>query len=493
MIAPEVAPWAKTGGLADVLGGLPAALEQLGHNTTVILPRYRGVEMPATTTATTRSLSLGNRSFSVTTHVAQVSERRRVVFVDHPDSFDRPGLYGENGTEYSDNALRFALFCTAALDAAESEANRGEPFDVVQAHEWQSGLVPALLAIDPARWPRLAEAGRVFTIHNLAYQGLFPKETVPTLGLPWELFRVDTGEFWAQLSFLKTGVNYSDLVTTVSPTYARETREPEFGCGMEGVLAALGDRYLGILNGIDTDLWNPSSDQWLPAQYDAGKLAGKRVCKRALLERFQLPVGDDALNRPLIGMVSRLVDQKGLHLIAAASEQLMELDATWVFLGTGDPKHEAMLRTLALEHPTRVGAFVGFDESLAHLIEAGSDMFLMPSLFEPCGLNQMYSLRYGTVPIVRAVGGLDDTVQAYTARARKANGFKFADTTADGLIRTVKQAIRVFHNRDAWARLQRQGMAEDHSWANSAEEYVRVYRRARLDAAGRRGAAQSSA
>jgi starch synthase len=230
----------------------------------------------------------------------------------------------------------------------------------------------------------------------------------------------------------------------------------------------------------------------LPATYDADDLSGKRVCKRALLERFRLPVGDDAMSRPLIGLVSRLVNQKGLDLIGDARTQLASLDATWVFLGTGDAAHEAMLRTLALEHPTRVGVFIGFDESLAHLIEAGSDMFLMPSRFEPCGLNQMYSLRYGTVPIVRAVGGLDDTVQSHTSRARKATGFKFSEATPEALVRTVKQAVRLFEDGNAWARLQRQGMAEDHSWAASAKEYVKVYRRARADAASRLGGAPAS-
>jgi starch synthase len=312
--------------------------------------------------------------------------------------------------------------------------------------------------------------------------------------LPWEVFGVDGGEFWGQLSFLKTGVQFSDVVTTVSPSYARETRQTEFGCGLEGVLSARGDRYLGILNGIDTDVWNPAADPRLPEPYDAAHLAGKRACKRALLERFRLPVGDDALDRPLVGMVSRLVDQKGLDLIAEGRADLVSLDASWVFVGTGDARHEAMLRGLAAEHPTRVGAFIGFDEALAHLVEAGSDVFLMPSRFEPCGLNQMYSLRYGTVPIVRAVGGLDDTVQPYTARARKATGFKFPEATADALVRTVRHAIRLFHDdRETWARLQQNGMAEDHGWATPAKEYVKVYRRARLDAAGRGIAAAVSA
>jgi starch synthase len=492
MIASEVAPWAKTGGLADVLAGLPAALDRLGHETTVVVPRYRDVELPAVST-TARRVTVGTTSHEVGIHTAAISGRRRVVFVDCPEYFDRDGFYAADGREFPDNAARFALLSVAALDVAEADATAA--VDIVHAHDWQAGLVPFLLRTQPQRWPRLSTAGLVLTVHNLAYQGLFPRETVPALGLSWDVFRVEGGEFWGQLSFLKTGLSYSDQLTTVSPTYARETQQAEFGCGMEGVLAARASeqRYVGILNGIDADVWNPATDPWLPEPYDAGRLSGKRACKRALLERFHLPVGDDALDRPLVGMVSRLVDQKGLDLVAAASADLVALDASWVFVGTGDATHEAMLRRLAAGHPTRVGAFIGFDEGLAHLVEAGSDMFLMPSRFEPCGLNQMYSLRYGTVPIVRTVGGLDDTVQPYTSRARKATGFKFPEATPDALVRTVRQAVRLFHDREAWARLQQQGMAEDHGWAASAKEYVRVYRRARLDAAGRGIAATVSA
>jgi starch synthase len=257
---------------------------------------------------------------------------------------------------------------------------------------------------------------------------------------------------------------------------------------MEGVLASRATRYLGILNGIDTRVWDPQTDPHLPAHYSASNLAGKAACKRALLQRFNLPLGDDALARPVIGMVSRLVPQKGLDLIEAAASELVALDATWVFIGTGDRRYEAFLQSLASRYPSRVGVHIGFDESLAHLLEAGSDMFLMPSLFEPCGLNQMYSLRYGTVPIVHAVGGLDDTVQTYTARARHANGFKFDQPSPEALVRTVKQAVRLFREPDAWRRLMEAGMAADHSWSHSAKEYVKVYRRTRVLAA-RRGAA----
>jgi starch synthase len=480
MVASEVAPWAKTGGLADVLASLPEALDHLGHRVTVVLPRYRGVVVP-TARVSERTVTRGRVTHRVWFHVSRISERRRVVFVDCPELFDRDGFYTTGGHDFPDNADRFAILSTAALDLAESSA-ADEPIDIVHAHDWQAGLVPLMLRMEPARWPRLAKAGTVFTIHNLLYQGLFPKDLVPRLGLDWSAFSVDRGEFWGQLSYLKAGITASDYVTTVSPTYARETLTPEFGYGFEGVLQSREDRYLGILNGIDTSTWDPASDEWLPARFDATSLAGKAVCKRALLERFQLPVGDDALARPLVGMVSRLARQKGLDLIEAASASLVQLDASWVFLGSGEARYEQLLRGLAARHPSRVGVRIGFDEPLAHLIEAGSDMFLMPSIFEPCGLNQMYSLRYGTVPVVHGVGGLDDTIQPYTARARRANGFKFREPTGDVLLKTMRQAVRLYQNRRVWEGLMRQGMTEDHSWETSAREYVKVYRRARHDA-----------
>jgi starch synthase len=331
----------------------------------------------------------------------------------------------------------------------------------------------------------VARAGLVFTIHNLAYQGLFPRSTVPALGLDWERFTAGGAEFWGKISFLKGGIVYSDIVTTVSPSYARETLGPEAGSGLDGVLRGRGGHYVGILNGIDPRVWNPATDRWLPAHYDAAHLQGKSTCKRALLERFRLPVGDDAMGRPLIGMVSRLVDQKGVDLVLEAAAPLLKLDATFVFVGTGEIPYERGLLDLAAAHPSRVGVFVGFDEGLAHLVEAGADMFLMPSRFEPCGLNQMYSLRYGTVPIVHAVGGLDDTIRPYTARAQRANGFKFYEPTVEALVRTIQQAVRVFRDREAWKRLMRQGMAADHSWQTAAREYVKVYRRARREADNR--------
>jgi starch synthase len=342
-------------------------------------------------------------------------------------------------------------------------------------------LLPALLRTNPARWPKSAGAGLVFTIHNLAYQGRFPREVVPRLGLDWRVFTLQGGEFWNDLSFLKSGINYSDWVTTVSPTYARETQTAAFGEGLDGVLRARRERYVGILNGIDVSVWNPATDPFLPAHYHRGDLRGKQACKRALLDTFALPVGDDALARPVIGIVSRLVDQKGFDLVDRVSEALLALDATWVVVGAGDTKYEAMWRALQARYPSRVAVFIGFDEARAHLVEAGADLFLMPSRFEPCGLNQMYSLRYGTLPVVRAVGGLDDTVRAYTTRARRANGFKFDAATGEALLGAVRQAVRLCRERPAWEALMRRAMSDDHSWDQAAREYVKVYRLARRD------------
>jgi starch synthase len=485
MIASEVAPWAKTGGLADVTGALPGALDALGHRVTTVMPRYRNKDVDGAI-ASTRTIRLGTAVHEVTYHVMTLSPRRRLVMVDVPRLFNRDGFYGHGGRDFDDNAERFGVLSAAALDFAEHDAT--EPaWDVVHAHDWQAGLAPTLLRTDPARYPRLRSTGTVFTIHNLAYQGLFGREVVPGLGLPWSVFTLETGEFYGRFSFLKAGLVYSDYITTVSPAYARETQDARFGAGMEGVLFARSQRYTGILNGIDTQAWDPASDPYVPAHFDAGNLAGKAVCKRALLEHFGLSVGDDALARPVIGLVSRLVEQKGLQLIQQAADALVALDATWVFVGTGEARFEQFLRDLATRYPSRVAVHIGFDERLAHLVEAGSDMFLMPSIFEPCGLNQMYSLRYGTVPIVTAVGGLDDTIQPYTARASGANGFKFRDVTADALVRTVRQAVRLYHDKKAWLPLMKQGMAADHSWETSAREYVKVYRRAKQAAVFRAG------
>jgi starch synthase len=483
MVASEVSPWAKTGGLGDVTSALPAALGRLGHRVTVIVPKYRGISLPDAVVFA-RPITTAGRLLTVTFHLAQTVPGVRIVMVDLPTYFDREGYYGLGNMDYADNAERFAGLAAAALEFAEHDPS-GTPPDVIHAHDWQAGLVPVILSTAASRYPRLQRAARVFTIHNLAYQGRFPREVVPALGLPWSVFSIETGEFWGQFSFLKAGLTSSDMLTTVSPTYAGETQTAALGFGLEGVLAARRNRYVGILNGIDTDVWNPAEDPYLPAHYDARDFTGKTDCKRALLARFGLAFGDDAVGRPVIGMVSRLVPQKGIDLVEAASDELAALNATWIVVGLGDPRLEAFLRTWAAQYPSRVGVHIGLDESLAHLVEAGSDILLMPSRFEPCGLNQMYSLRYGTVPVVHAVGGLEDTVQPYAVRARRANGFTFHEPSAAAMTRVLRQAVRLYDNRPAWEQLMRVGMAADHSWETSAREYVKVYRRARYAAAAR--------
>ena len=332
MVSSEMAPWAKTGGLADVLAGLPAALARQGHAVTVVLPRYRGVD-PGVTEDRSGTVALGQVRHDVVWRAREASPGVRTVFVDCPALYDRAGYYGAGGQDFADNADRFGILAAAALDYAAAE--RSHRPTIVHAHDWQAGLVPVLLRTQPDRWPGVSRAGLVFTIHNLAYQGVFDKTIVPRLGLDWRVFTMDGAEFYNQFSFLKAGLAYSDQVTTVSPRYAEETLTPAFGNRLEGALEALGDRYTGILNGIDTAVWDPATDPHLPVAYSAAARDGKRAAKRALLERFELPVGDDALARPVIAMVTRLVEQKGLDWIHAASDELMALDATWVVLGSG--------------------------------------------------------------------------------------------------------------------------------------------------------------
>jgi starch synthase len=378
----------------------------------------------------------------------------------------------------------------------------------VHAHDWQAGLAPVYLKTLYARHPTLGRTPSVITIHNLAYQGLFEPDWLPRLDLSWDLLSVDRLEFWDKISFLKGAINDADAITTVSPRYAEEIQTPEFGFGFDGILRRRAADLVGILNGIDTRKWDPIRDEFLPAPYDVEDLSGKRVAKANVLSRYGLPADAACLERPLIGMVSRMVDQKGFDLIAEVAEELPRLDATFLVLGTGEPRYEELWRALAARHPDRIGARIGFDEALAHLIEAGADIFLMPSRFEPCGLNQMYSLRYGTVPVVRAVGGLADTVRDYEPlwRMRRGGGplvpakpgdgpggavfepsdgplepsdgptgFVFQEYTPEALMHALGRALAVFKDQGEWRALQTAGMGQDHSWDRSAQEYVKIY------------------
>lgn len=468
MIASEAVPYSKTGGLADVASSLSKALANLGHDVTLVTPRYRMSGAGGEARGTVRAF-VGGNWFEADLVERALGDNARAVLVDCPPLYDRAGIYFENGHDYPDNPTRFAFLSIAALEFAAAQP---EAPSIVHIHDWQTGLAPiyARRYFAPPRVPF------VLTIHNLAYQGMFDKAWVPRLGLGWEDFTVDGFEFYDQLSFLKSGINRSDWVTTVSPTYAEEIQRPEYGYGLDGVIRGRRDRLTGILNGIDTHEWNPATDRHLPAHYTADTLEGKTVVKRALLERFGLPVDDAAMRRPLIGMVTRLVDQKGMDLVEAVAPDLAELDASFVVVGSGDARFEGLWRALASAFPDRIAAFIGFDEHRAHLVEGGADMFLMPSRFEPCGLNQMYSMRYGTVPIVRAVGGLVDTVRPYARNSDDSTGFLFSHYHPDAMMSAIADALQVYGQPQEWRRLQVNGMKQDYSWEHSAGEYVKVYK-----------------
>ena len=472
MVASEVHPFAKTGGLADVLGALPRALAKLGHDVDVVMPRYRGISFGSTVGQI--SVSLGGQVDSVDVS-AVIENGVRIVFIAHTGYFERDYLYGASSRDYPDNAERFAFLSQAALTWA---ASTGYRYDIVHAHDWQTGLVPLLMQRSVPAWRGASRPATVFTIHNLAYQGIFDASWLPRLGFGWDLMRVDALEYWNRISYLKGGVVFSRIITTVSPRYAQEIQTPELGFGFDGILRARSADLVGILNGIDYDQWDPERDLNLPVPFNASKMTGKAAAKRRVLEAFGLSRSPDSRRRPLVAMISRMVDQKGFDLLDQIADALPALGASFVLLGSGEPRYETQWRGLAVRHPGRIGVRIGFDDGLAHLMEGGADIFLMPSRFEPCGLNQMYSLRYGTVPVVRATGGLFDTVHEVDEKSGRGTGFTFTEYTPVALLGALGRALELFENRPAWRRIQRTGMREDFSWDASAREYVKVYERA---------------
>jgi starch synthase len=464
LIGSEATPFAKTGGLADVLGALPEALSRLGWQATLIMPRYRGVDAGAKIGFS--AVALGDYTAEVTFYEAALSSGARVVFLDVPELYRRTQLYAEGGKDYPDNARRFAALARASLEFC---VLGGAKPDIVHAHDWQAALAPVYLRTSYRTSPVLGGIPSVLTIHNLAYQGSFEPDWLPRLDLPRELFALDGMEYWGKISFLKGGIRDASLITTVSETYAKEIQTPQFGFGFDGILRARARDLAGIRNGIDTEEWDPARDRFLPEPFTAANLDGKLAAKAHLLERYGFAVDDALLERPLVGMISRMVYQKGLDLIAAIADDLLALDLSFVVLGTGEPRYEVLWRGLAQRRPDRVAVSIGFDEPLAHLIEAGADLFLMPSRFEPCGLNQMYSQRYGTLPVVRAVGGLADTI------TDGEDGFSFVPDTPAALLETMRRARATFDDRPKWRAMQATAMSRDHSWDRSAREYVRMY------------------
>jgi starch synthase len=472
MVASEAVPFAKTGGLADVIGALPRALVRLGHSVDVIMPRYRGIT--AGTPAGRLRVTLGTQ-IEEATFFETTEDGVRTIFVDHPRYFDREYLYGRGGHDYPDNPERFAFFARAALEWA---VIAGVQYDIVHGHDWQAGLMPVLLRDEYAFHPVIGAMSPVFTVHNLAYQGVFDASWLPRLGLGWELMHLHALEYWNRISYLKGGIIFSRVITTVSPRYAAEIQTPGFGFGFDGILRSRARDLVGILNGIDCEQWNPATDPHLPNHFDAASLEGKTAVKRALLAEFGLPLTDALIERPLVAMISRLVDQKGFDLVADIADDLPRLEATFVLLGTGERRYEDLWLALAARHPTRIAARIGFDEGLAHRIEGGADLFLMPSRFEPCGLNQMYSLRYGTVPLVRATGGLFDTVRNFDPETGDGTGFTFDEYSGPALFGTLQWALDIYKNRPVWRKIQAAGMRQDFSWDASARQYETVYQRA---------------
>jgi len=471
--ASECVPYSKTGGLADVVGALPRAIAGLGHQVTVYLPLYRGtkIQEPRTVIASI-TVPFDDRYRFCSVVDGGKHHGVRYYFIDYPPFYDRDGLYGTPLGDYRDNAERFALYCRAVLEAAKV---LGVP-DVFHCHDWQSALIPVLLRTLYDEDPALQGIPSVFTIHNIGYQGVFSPDTLPLLMLPWDLFTISKLEFFGKVNFLKGALIYSDFVTTVSRKYAQEIQTAEYGFGLEGVLRDRASTVTGILNGVDYDEWNPAVDSCIAAHYSADSLEGKQLCRQDLLRRLAL---DPQSTAPIVGIVSRFAAQKGFDLIALAADRLAHENVNIVVLGSGDKDYEDLFRRLVRQYPGRFAVKVGYDNALAHRIEAGADMFLMPSRYEPCGLNQIYSLKYGTVPVVRSVGGLDDTIEPHDVRTGKGTGFKFHEYTPEALLAAMQAALALYRKPKEWRKLMLNGMARDFSWPVSAREYLKIYDKVR--------------
>jgi starch synthase len=472
--SPEVFPFIKTGGLADVTGSLPKALKKLGIEARVILPKHKGIEEQGF------PVRYKNYKFSCPMSHAyvegEVAETEydgvTAYLVEKDEYYYRDYLYSTPDGDYLDNAERFIFFAKSIIEAIRVT---GFVPDVLHCNDWESALAPVFLKTLYKEDPLLRKIATLFTIHNLGYQGIFWQHDMHLLNVGWEYFTPDYLEFFGNINFLKGGIVFSDVINTVSRQYSREIQTPEFGHGLDGILQTRKKDLYGIVNGIDYEEWNPERDPYIPATYAKDHLENKKACKVALQEAFGLPSKESV---PLVGTISRLADQKGFDLIAGSLEEMLSYGTQYILLGTGERRYHDLFTVLSKKFPKSFAVKVAYDNKLAHLIEAGADMFLMPSRYEPCGLNQLYSLRYGTVPIVRGVGGLEDTIRDYTKEPDRGTGFKFYEYSEKAMLEAIKRALAVYGKRDTWLSLVTKCMSEDFSWERSANEYMDLYRKA---------------
>lgn len=478
MVTSEAVPYAKTGGLGDVAGTLATQLSEHGHEVSLVLPFYRTIkenlshwnlkELPGSL-----SVPMGDRTLSARVWVEERSPLLKAYFIEFNQFYDRPALYGENGKAYEDNGRRFSFLCKATLELLIKL--KIAP-DILHVNDWQASLVPYYLKTWFWSHALFKRTASVLTIHNMGYQGQSPMADSAFIGLNWMQVRSDEFEDHGGVNLLKGGIFYADMITTVSPTYAKEVVSEPGGCGLSSYLHRRGSDIIGILNGIDEEEWNCETDPYLPARYSADDLSGKSICKQSLQERFQLVRNPDI---PIFGMVGRMAYQKGLQLVMECAESILSWELQLVVLGSGESIYTEFFKDLAGKHPQKVGLEIGFNQSLAHLIEAGSDFFIMPSLYEPCGLNQIYSMLYGTLPIVRRTGGLADTVLNFDEKTKKGTGFVFNDISAEALKNTIGWALSTWYdNYRAYQSLQQQAMRQQFGWHLAVEKYSEVYKKA---------------
>ncbi|MGA1795212.1 MAG: glycogen synthase GlgA [bacterium] len=471
-VSSEVAPLSKTGGLADVSGSLPKAIKALGHDVRVVTPYYKMVKKHVKSTQKVLNrldVPVSDKEVRGSVEMTQIDGGVPVYLIKKESYFGRDDLYTTKQGDYKDNAERFVFFSRGVLEMLRHIDFKP---DIIHCNDWQAGLIPTYLKTLYRKKDLYKDICSIFTIHNLGYQGIFWSLDMHLTNLPWDIFTINGVEYYGNISFLKAGMVYADILTTVSKGYSKEIQTPEYGLGMDGILRTRQKDLYGILNGADYDHWSPDKDPYIVAPYDKSNLENKTKCKLDLLQEFGLKC---RATTPIIGMISRLADQKGFDILAESIDELMKMDIIFILLGTGDQKYEEMFTHIGDKYPKKTGIRIGFDNALAHKIEAGSDIYLMPSKYEPCGLNQIYSLRYGTIPVVRATGGLDDTIIDIHADPRKGNGFKFTDYTSKGLLATIKRACDYYSHKEAWAQLVWRAMSLEYSWEKSAREYLKLY------------------